>query len=147
MKLFHYVMWALLSWVIGGSLTLLYLQSMDGTLFNEPFTMYVDPLNMKTNKMIYHQGDMVNLLTSVCKHREYSARITWKLINETVITYPDTGTRIAGVGCITDKWVPIGVIPPYAVPGLHHIEGVSEIQINPLRKLYFNYRSQDFQVL
>lgn len=135
-------------YVIFGSVYLIYVQTIDGVYVNVPFTFdaSIDHLALKTDKPVYRPGDTISILMSVCKHRNYRAITTWRLFNETVITYPSKGTVISGIGCLKDKWVVIGEIPPYAIPGLHHLESDSDVILNPLHTIYWHNRSVDFQV-
>lgn len=144
-KIFIFIIFSI---TVFGSIGLIYMQTIDGTLINPPFTFQpgIDPQNFKTDKATYHRGEMVSILTSVCKNRDYTADVTWKLINETVITFPTSPTKINSPGCLINKYIPIGEIPMYAVLGPHHLEGTSAVKVNPFHILYFNFRSQDFNV-
>lgn len=145
-KLLTYLLFA---YFFFGSGYLLYIQNIDGVYVNKPFTFGagVDHLALRTDKPVYHPGDTVSVLMTLCKHRNYKAVTTWKIYNETVITFPSKGSVINGVGCITNKWIPIGDIPPYAIPGPHHLESVSEVILNPLHTIYWENRSVEFEVV
>lgn len=122
-----------------------YMNTLDAVLF-PPVTTFTDQMNLKTDKTEYHPGDIVSIQNSLCKNRNYTAHTTWRLLNGTVVTFPDQGTRLAKVECVTDKWFVIGQIPLYATKGSHHLEAVTEIQVNSQKKLYLNFKSQDFEV-
>lgn len=140
----HITTWILTVWVVVGSLVIVYYQSIDG-LWNPPAIFKVDINNFKTDKEIYHTGDAVSILTSYCRTRDFEAHTTWRLINATQITFAEKVSQMTK-GCTTDKWIVIGVIPPYAYSGTHHLEGITAIKVNPLKTIYLNFRSQDFQV-
>lgn len=124
---------------------LYYLQHLDGVYFEKPVVWNIDPLKFKTDKDAYHPGDPISIYTDYCRTRDFTALTTWRLLNNTQITFPPRGPNIMTKGC-TQKWVFIADIPLYAVVGPHHLEGVTEIQVNPLKKMYINFRSVDFQV-
>lgn len=123
-----------------------YMSTLDAVIF-PPVTILVDRMNLKTDRVVYNPGDVVSIQISLCKNRNYTSRTTWRLLNGTVITFPDQGSRIADVGCVKDKWFIIGQIPLYSTKGVHHLEAVSEIQVNSQKKIYLNFRSQNFDVI
>lgn len=118
---------------------------LDAIIF-PPVTTFTDQMNLKTDKTTYNPGDIVSIQNSLCKNRNYTAKTTWRLLNGTVITFPDQGSRISKVECVKDRWFVIGQIPLYATKGIHHLEATTEIQINPQKKVYLNFRSRDFEV-
>lgn len=142
----HALGYALFCWLILGWGFLIYMQNIDGVLIRKPLTFSVDTQNLHTDKAVYRRGDPISLEFSLCKNRSYTAQSTWRLINETVVTFPTMGTKIATVGCVKDKWFLIGVIPIYAVSGIHHLEGSSVVTLNPLHQIFYQYRSVDFTV-
>lgn len=129
-----------------GALVFSYMQTIDGTYIGYPVTWNVDPLKFKTEKDIYHRGDVLRIYTDYCRNRTFTALTTWRLLNNTQITFPPKGPNIQTVGC-TKAWVTIAEVPSYAVLGTHHLEGTTEIQVNPLKKIYIDFKSQDFQVV
>lgn len=120
--------------------------SLDGVYINKPLVFNTDVQNLQTDKKVYHPGDSVSLLWNICKTRNYTSKTTWRLINETVVTFPDQGSKIAGIGCLVNKSITVGEIPRTAVPGTHHLEGVAAVTIDTPKTLYYSFRSQDFQV-
>lgn len=131
---------------IVGSGLLYYYQNLDGTVFNPAITFKVDQHALLTNKQVYHQGDNIFVYNSLCKNREYEARTTWRLYNETVITFPDQGARLSSIGCVDNKLFLVGTVPVYTVPGRHHLEATTAIKINRFRTIYYSFRSVDFYV-
>lgn len=121
-----------------------YVQKIDGEIVNKPATFNVNILNFKTDKEIYHPGDVVKIYTDYCRTRSFEAKTTWRLINATQITFAEKITQNTP-GC-TQNWIAIGVVPTYAVNGTHHLEAVSALILNPLHTVYLNFRSQEFQV-
>jgi len=132
--------------ILVGSAVLYFYQNLDGTAFFPVFTFKVDQLALKTDKPVYHPGDNIFIFNSLCKNREYEARTTWRLYNETVITFPDKGTQLSSIGCFDNKKFLVGIVPPYALPGVHHLEGTTAIKISRFRTVYFSFRSVDFLV-
>lgn len=143
-NIFRIITWLLFIWVIGGSFVLMYMQNIDGVLVDKPATFNVDIQNFKTDKEVYHRGDTVKIYTDYCRNRSFEARTTWRIINATQITFPEKVTQNTA-GC-TKNWIAIGDVPFYAVSGVHHLEAVSALKISPIKTIYINFRSQDFNV-
>lgn len=147
MKLvFNIATWLLFGFVIFGSLTIIYYQSIDGVYINKPFTIQEDSQHLQTDKKVYHRGDMIFIRLSVCRNRDYKAENTWRLINETVITFPTTGSKLVSMGCLTNKLFPIGIVPEYAVPGAHHLENSVDIILNPIHTIHYTLKTDEFLV-
>lgn len=149
MKNLKHLCGILLVWfVILGSLFLVYMQTIDGVYIRKPFIFQkgIDPQNLKTDKALYHRGDMISILTSVCKYRDYKSETTWKIINATVITFPSMGSKLNSTGCTLDKWIPIGKVPEYAVNGKHHMEATTAVILNNIHTIYYQFRTVDFDV-
>lgn len=134
-------------YVMGGSAYLLYMQNIDGVLINRPITFNTDQNNLVTDKNIYHRGDTISIYNSLCKNRNYSVKTTWRLINETVVTFPDQGTKIPKVECVTHRLFVIGVIPQSAVDGAHHLEATAAIQLSAIHTVYYDFKSVEFTVI
>lgn len=122
-----------------------YNQTIDGVFINKPITFQVDTQALKTDKTAYHRGDEVSVLFSYCIHRGYRASATWRLIDDTVITFPEKDV-VATPGCKTNVLVPIGQIPPYAYLGTHHVTDSVAITLNAAHTIYYEFKSADFQV-
>ncbi len=122
------------------------MQHIDGVVLDKPYQLFVDPMNMKTDKRVYHHGDTISILTSICKYRNYTAKTTWRIVNATVIYFPEQASRVSGIGCLKDKWITIGKVPLYTQFGTHHLEGSSEIQLNELHSIHADFRSEDFLI-
>lgn len=138
--------YALFAWFILGTVYLTYMQHIDGHYVNKPITFTVDTQNLHVEKLRYAPGEEIRVFFSYCRHRNYTTRSTWKIINETVVTYPEK-TAVLKPECVTNRPVAIGSVPQYAVKGEHHLEGVTQITINPLNVIYINYRSEPFTVI
>ncbi len=146
MKNTHIITYILFSWIVLASFFLFYMQHVDGVFMRKPLTFHMNPMEVSTDKAVYRRGDMISLRFSLCRNRDYTAESTWKLVNETVITFPAQGTKVLTNGCFTDKYFPIGRVPEFAVNGTHHLEGASVVTLNPLHQLFFKYKSVDFVV-
>ncbi len=146
MKIKHLVGYALFAWLICGWGFLIYVQNIDGVYIRKPLVFHMNTNAFEVDKPVYHRGDRIMGKFSLCRERNYTAQSTWRLVNETVVTFPTTGTKVLSNMCIVDKWFDIGVIPPYAIPGVHHLEGSSVVTLNPLHQMYYTYRSVEFQV-
>lgn len=138
--------WLLLGWVVVGSLIIVYYQDVDGVLFNTPITFSVDVQNLKTDKAVYHAGDAISVQFSYCRNRSFTASSQWKLVDDVETIFPES-KYVLNPECIKDKWVLIGIIPPDTIEGTHHLEGSTQAQVNSLRTVYYEYRSQDFQII
>jgi hypothetical protein len=144
MKLYQLVVYLLLAWVVLGSAYLFFITEIDGRYINPPFTMRVDPMALKTDKTLYHAGDTISIAASVCRNRSYHATTSWRLVDDTYILLVNR-TTIGTPGCVSTT-VPVGVVPPNIYPGTFHLEGSTEIEINPHNTLYYSFRSQDFTI-
>lgn len=131
--------------VVFGGLYLSYLQNFDAYM-RPPITQNNDIQNLKTDKLVYHIGEGVKVYLDYCKHRQYEAITTWRIINETVITFPPKISGVAPVGC-KKIWAEVIVIPERAVLGVHHLEGTSEIKANALKTIHIDFRSKEFEVV
>lgn len=136
----------LFAWVLLGSLILIYFQNIDGVFLNKPLTFNTNEQALVTDKTVYRPGDTIRIKNSVCRNRDYIAHTTWRLYNETVITFPDQGTKLGGKGCVTDKWFEVGKVPPYAIEGVHHLEATSAVTVSKFKTIYYYFRSVDFYV-
>jgi hypothetical protein len=74
--------------VVGGGI-IIYFQNIDGVLLRKPITFTIDANALQTNKPEYHIGDTVYLKIGYCRHRSYAAKTQWKLVNETVVFFPE----------------------------------------------------------
>lgn len=145
-SIFYYYILLCLTTIIFSVCFYTYETQIDGIYINKPITFYSDPLNLETDKPIYHRGEDVYIRVSYCRNRIYSANTQWKLINETVVLYP-TMTNLLPVQCVKNKLYKTGIIPTTAFLGVHHIEGISEVQINPFNTIFVQLRSVDFNVI
>lgn len=98
-----------------------------------------------TDKTVYKQGERISYTFSYCKTKKLPGRISRTLVNSTYIVFSPIMSDLP-VGCreITTSDL---TIPDYADPGTYHIEGTGEYQINPLRKYYNNWQSNEFQII
>jgi hypothetical protein len=140
----HYILLFLIVWVVFGTAIIIYYQQIDGT-WNPPITFKVDVNKLKTDKAVYHVGDTVSVYFSFCRHRPFSATTQWRLINDIEIPFAPS-SFILPVECL-DKYVTVGTIPPSVVLGMHHLEGTTGAEINPLRVKYYNYKTADFNIV
>lgn len=140
MKLPIYILFAI---VMLGSATLLYFQHIDGT-WNPPITFKVDTQALETDKPSYGVGQWVSVHFSYCRLRAFTTRTQWQLVDDTVIFFPEQ-SYLLKPECI-DKFVAIGQIPPYTILGTHHLEGMTQIQLNPLKTMQITYKTKDFNV-
>lgn len=122
-----------------------YESTLDAVFF-PPLTFSVDEQNLKTDREVYAPGDTISIQNSLCKKRNYTAKTTWRLLNGTVVTFPDQGSKVATIECVKDRWFAIGQIPLYATKGTHHLEAVTAITLNSYKTVYLNFKSQEFQV-
>lgn len=146
----HLILNSLLGFVVLGSLWLTYMQYIDGVYVHKPFVLYVDPQAIVTDKIIYHPGDLIQIYTSYCRYRNYTAIATWKMVDGTEITFSNINgnglPKIVAPECVTNKLIPIGIIPDYASPGTYHLEGATQLTLNHLHTLYYTYKSINFQI-
>lgn len=143
-KFYHYITWVLFLWVMVGSLIIVYFQNIDGVILNKPITFSVDTQKLKVDKQVYRRGDPIFVVFSFCRHRNYTAKTSWRLINDTVIAFPEISANYTKT-CFNGKAF-IGTIPPYSISGLHHLEGTSALRVNALNTIFINYRTEGFTV-
>jgi hypothetical protein len=145
MRLAHIATYLIVGWFLIGSAIILFYQNVDGSFVRRPITFSVNVNALQTDKAVYHKGDPVLVHFAYCRYRSFSASTQWKLVNETVVFFPEQN-YILKPEC-SDRWIQIGEIPSYAVLGPHHFEGTTAAYINALHTMYFNYRSMDFDVI
>jgi len=132
--------------VVAGSFVVAYFQYIDGSLVRKPITFGVDIKNLQTQHEMYRPGETVRLKFSFCRHRSYELTSNWKIVNATIVFFPEV-RLVVTPACIEDKYVEIGHVPFTTVPGPHHMEGTSAVKVNNLRTIYIDYRSEEFQVI
>lgn len=128
----------------------MYLTYIDGTIINPAITHYNDTKKLETDKATYKRGETVKVRFSYCKFRQYEAKVTWRIVNQTAINFPEKTSNVATVGCKgVDEpyWVPVAVIPETATPGPHVLEAVNTLKVNSLRTIFIEFRTVEFQVL
>jgi hypothetical protein len=137
-----------------GSLYLFYYYQLDGVYVNRvlTFTQGVDPMNLKTDKAVYHIGQSPLVYSAFCKNRDAYTTSRWTLVNEHP-HFTDTKVSYAEipVGCYPKVGgllqAPTGFIAKDIVAETYHFVGVVT-QVLPdgrVRKQY--YQTQAFQVI
>lgn len=147
MKLFHRMNIALFAFVMVGSFYLIYLKDIQGTFINKPISFSMDTSSLKTDKSVYQTGDTVYLYFSYCKHYDYSNVSTWNLVDSIVRPFP-AKTYNVPAGCAAG-WYPVVTIPTddaFIGDGIYHLEGESDIAVNPLKTVVIHYKSQSFHI-
>jgi hypothetical protein len=148
MRLFPILNIILFTWVMLGSLVLIYFQNFDGVIVHVPLTLKVDALTLKTDKPVYKPGDTVYVQISFCKNYEYTSTTSWNLVNSIIRPFPAKAYTIP-VGCVGPEWFPVVKIPTddaFVGDGIYHLEGTTQIEVNPLRTVYYYFKTENFQI-
>lgn len=100
---------------------------------------------LKVDKKVYAPGDRIIYLLDYCKTREIRGEVSRAIVNGIVIPYATIDSGLP-VGC---RMILVGDlrIPEFMPSGVHHLSGVGEYQVNPLRKVSNSWRSEDFEVV
>jgi len=98
-----------------------------------------------TDRMEYYPGDELIYIDDRCKYLAAPATIDITLADGIIYQYARR-ERNSPVGCQKVTSQPV-LIPPYAVPGIYHIEAIITFEVNQLRKESFIVKSNEFEVL
>ena len=129
--------------IVVGILFLSYLAFIDGVVLNKPITYNGNVFT--TDKQIYYVGDTVKVNIQFCKMRNLEGTVQWALVDTYIYYMPQIKSNVP-VGCYTDKYFDAGFITKAIVPGKYHFEGVRKFEVNPLRTVYYNYKTTDFEI-
>ena len=100
---------------------------------------------IQLDKKIYKRGDRITYTLDYCKYRNAPATVSRALVNSIRINFTAYYNNLPK-GCALVKNSDL-VIPEFTDVGTYHIETTIEYQINPLRRIFKNWRSVDFQVV
>jgi hypothetical protein len=101
--------------------------------------------SVTTDKAVYYAGERITYTISYCKTRKLPGEVLRSLVNGTRITFSTIESDLP-IGCHTMKVSDL-IIPDYVDSGIYHIEGTGQYQINPLRKYYNFWESQEFEII
>lgn len=104
----------------------------------------IDPV-VKLDKKIYNPGDRLTYTLSYCKYRPIPAIVIRSLVNGTRVNFTDTSANLP-LGCHTTNIADL-IIPEYADPDIYRIEATVVYQVNPVKKVQFYWKSEDFKVV
>jgi hypothetical protein len=121
-----------------------YLYWLDGTI--------IQPIWNEKNQMLYtqyatyHAGDEIFANSpESCKLRDIPAtRIIYLQDDYRIELTPEV--RNLGTGCRIAE-TDVAQIPTFAMPGVYHLEGTFNYQVNPLRKISIPFKSNDFTII
>lgn len=143
MRLKHWIFLVNLLVIIIGAGVLAYLYFFDGAVTPE-----LDITSLHTTKDTYERGELVEMSVSFCKHRDVPVDFQWTLIDDTAPPVIFKEKSIAGVkqGCFLDKVRPIEILPSYIAPGEYHFENRIVYQLNPVKRIEYVIKTNNFTV-
>lgn len=147
-KATHIILYINMAIIMFGSGLFIYWYYID-ELITPPLEFFVDIENFETNKDVYNQQETVQLKTSFCKHRTSEGSTSWNLIDTFVRAYPaKTGQFKAGCyGLENGVWIDVAKLPPDLPAGEYYFDAVGYVQINPIKKVKYYYKTQKFNVI
>lgn len=111
-------------------------------VFNPPVVYNYDTQNIQTSKEVYSHGEYVAIYVDFCKERYVSGTSAWSLVDTVKLFYPEK-TANAPTGCY-EGWVDVVKLPEIVEDGAYHLEGTATQQINPVKKVTTNFKTQQF---
>lgn len=142
-----YAVYLVLLFMFGFFFYSFYEKNLDGVVFNQPATFYVDIHNFKTDKEVYVIGETVKIFTSYCVNRPFQSKTSWRLVNASStaqISFIDKDTQMV-VGCVSNRWVTIGVIPPLTPHDTWRLEGASVFRFDQ-QSLPLLFKTKNFKI-
>lgn len=122
-----------------------YWELIDGGLIGKVITIQ-NPLQVKTEKTIYHPGEMVQGYITFCKYRNVVATIKDALIDDYLKEFSPRDTTSGVIGCKQNLLVNFDLIPPDTFPEKYHITRTLEYNINPLKTVVIQLQTNSFEV-
>lgn len=109
----------------------------------------VTVIEIKDNKVIlektdYHPGERIKYSFEYCKFRDNPVTLYRSLVDGIHLTYTDVKNSL-GTGCGMLNNADL-IVPEFITSGTYHIAGKLEYQLNPLRKVYYNWTSDNFTI-
>lgn len=129
--------------VLIGLLLFSYWYFVDGVI-NPPVEYYHDLQNMEVSREVYQRGDYVSVYVDFCKKRVVSGVSAWSLVDTVQLFYPEK-TANAPIGCYTG-WTEVVKLPTIVDAGVFHLEGTTYQQINPLKRISVDYKTEEFYI-
>ena len=142
---FYYYILLCITVIITAGIFYFYETQIDGIFINKPITFYTNMQHIPTDKSVYHVGDDIYLKISFCRNRDFTVSAQWSIVNETVVFFPEF-TAILKPECV-NKLFHVGIVPFSSFLGKHHLEGRTDVLLNPFHTIHFTYRSEDFDVI
>ena len=114
-----------------------------------PMDFYVDIENFETDKAVYEQQEIVKIKTSFCKTRTSIGTVSWNLVDTYIRSYQTKSGQLKK-GCYgieNDLWLDVEQLPPELPAGEYYFEAVGYIEINPIKSVKYNYKTETFRVV
>lgn len=138
--------------IVIGSTILLYLFFVDGgrpiVIFNEPLTTVADHLDENGNfipKKVFRTGETLNYEFEYCKIRNVPAKMYGTYIDTVKIDMPVIEIKTP-IGC-GSRIANFYKIPKLLPSGTYHFEVELIYQVNPIREVRVQYRTEDFEII
>lgn len=137
-KIEHIYLYTCLTIIVGGFVIFLY------WLF-WPVNVIKLTGPVTTDKTSYHPGDRISYTISYCKYIDLGAVVVRSLVNGTRTNFTTQNSDIP-MGCHTTKLSDL-IIPDYLDSDKYHLEANITYQVNPIRTVQINWRSNDFKII
>ena len=141
-----YFLLLMMAIVLTGFLIMGYWYFIDGTYIGKVIDVE-NPSQIKTEKTVYHLGELVKAYFSFCKYRNITAIAQWSIVNDTLQFYPIQERSSGIVGCRKDLLIDVEKIPLDSMPSIYHFSGTVSWVVNPLKTIIIHYKTNDFQVI
>lgn len=106
--------------------------------------VYNDPFPVE--KAIVKRGDTQSYSVDFCRHTDAIATITRVIEGEAYASLGQIKSRFPAV-CEKGRQVEPFLIPDFLPEGIYHIFITVEYDLNPLRKITKEYKTQEFKVI
>ncbi len=133
--------------VIGG-LLFLYWYELE-PIFFPVMILKSNPMEIQTDKTIYHRGETIYINMSFCKLRDIPASIYWRMMDGEIILFSPI-EKITPVGCYpnTKPFMTSTIVVPENAPcGVWHLEGNATFHMNPIKDITYTRKTTSFTVI
>jgi hypothetical protein len=125
-----------------------YLMFIDGTLCSPP--LIYETQILRTDKDVYHPGDVVSVFLDVYKARDIQGFVTWELVNGRV--FPYARRELQSPSGSYEKWFPLEneALPTANLEHpdtLYHFQALVEYPVNKLRTVTYKLVTTPFRII
>lgn len=142
---FYFWYTALITVAILGSMAWRFYQAnLDGTVFNK--VIEYASLDWRTEKQVYHPGEMVRSQITFTKYRDIPAIFACSLVDTYSKQYPPQNRSIAALGRFENVSIELELVPRDTWPGIYHFQCSIIYSVNNLRDVHFLVTTNTFEV-